>query len=405
MDNKRLEELKGMNKEELKAQLQEVVKASNDAAGEELEALVKEAKEINALLTEASNREKLAGIADQYKDNPGAEGKKGEEGEEPVNKERDERGGNIKAGKKVNFSAKSIAKVKNAITSEDAALATHASSTVSPAFNDVSSLVDLVTTVPLAGGESYKRGYVKSYGDGAGATAEGANYNLSEPTFGYAEISKEKVTAYVEEPEEMLKLPNADYDQIVEGAIRKALRRYMSRQILVGTDKFKGIFFNPEEPAKDIIDRTTDIELTSVDDGTLDEIIFSFGGEEDVEDVAVLILSKKDLKAMAKLRDKQGRKIYTIVHQGNTGTIDGVQYVLNSVCASVGDTQTEDAAYCMAYGPLSNYELALFSDVDAKKSVDYKFKQGQIAYRADVFAGGNVVAYNGFIRVVRPAAS
>ena len=56
----------------------------------------------------------------------------------------------------------------------------------------------------------------------------------------------------------------------------------------------------------------------------------------------------------------------------------------------------------MAYGPLSNYEMPIFSDIDARKSTDYKFKQGQIAYRGDIFAGGAVAAYNGFIRVKRP---
>ena len=33
-----------------------------------------------------------------------------------------------------------------------------------------------------------------------------------------------------------------------------------------------------------------------------------------------------------------------------------------------------------------------------------KFKQGQIAYKASVFMGGNVVARNGFIRVKNPSA-
>ena len=53
----------------------------------------------------------------------------------------------------------------------------------------------------------------------------------------------------------------------------------------------------------------------------------------------------------------------------------------------------------MAYGPLSNYELPVFSDIDIQRSTHYKFKQGQIAHRGDVFAGGNVAAYNGFLRV------
>lgn len=170
----------------------------------------------------------------------------------------------------------------------------------------------------------------------------------------------------------------------------RAIKRYASRQILVGpggTGKFRGIFFNPTTAADDIIDRNTDIDtITAIDDGTLDEIIYSFGGDEDVEDVAVLILNKKDLKKFAKLRDKQGRKVYTIVNHGNTGTIDEVPYIINSACGEIGGTA---GAYCMAYGPLSNYEVAVFSDIDAQKSTEYKFKQGQIAYKACVFMGGN----------------
>lgn len=110
---------------------------------------------------------------------------------------------------------------------------------------------------------------------------------------------------------------------------------------------------------------------------------------------------KKDLKKFAKLRDKQGRKVYTIVNHGNTGTIDEVPYIINSACAEIGGTKD---AYCMAYGPLSNYEVAVFSDIETAKSTDYKFKSGQICYKGCVFMGGNVVARNGFIRVKNPAA-
>ena len=42
---------------------------------------------------------------------------------------------------------------------------------------------------------------------------------------------------------------------------------------------------------------------------------------------------------------------------------------------------------------------AIFSPVEIKKSYDYKFKDGMIAYRASVFAGGNTTAYRGFMRV------
>lgn len=397
------EELVKMGVKDLKARLKDLHTQAQVAAGTDLDALLEEATTINGILDDVKNREKLAGIAKDAEG--GEEPTSGENGEEVKDKIRDQRGQNLKNGKDVKFSAKKTIGVNNALSVSQTVTPAHSASDVKETFNDVSSLVDRVTSIPLNGGETYQRGYVKSYGDGAGGSAEGADYNATEPVFGYVTIEKQKITAYTEEPEEMIKLPNADYDGIVEGSVTKAIRRYMSRQILIGdgtSGKFKGIFHNPSEEKDQVINPATDLSMTTIDDATLDEIIYSFGGNEDVEDAAVLVLNKKDLKAFAKLRDKQGRKIYTIVNHGNTGTIDGVPYVINSACGAVTDAQTQADVYCMAYGPLSSYEMAIFSDIDARKSVDFKFKQGQIAYRADIFAGGAVAAYNGFLRVKRP---
>ena len=114
--------------------------------------------------------------------------------------------------RQVRFSAKKSFKMKNALSVSQTVTPTHTASDVKETFNDVSSLVDRVKSIPLMGGETYQRGYVKSYGDGAGGSAEGADYNATEPVFGYVSIEKQKITAYTEEPEEMIKLPNADYD-------------------------------------------------------------------------------------------------------------------------------------------------------------------------------------------------
>lgn len=401
------EQLMKMSKKELKARLVTVGKEAQDKSGEELTALMDEAKVIGEILDEIKAREDLARAAAAAEGEEPEEGKPSEKGGEPKNQARAKSGKALKDGKKVSFAAKVLTTPKAALTTTDGSivLTEHTSPDISPAFNNVSSLIDRVKTVPLPGGETYKRPYVESYGDGAGSTEEGADYNLSEPNFGYAEIVREKITAYAEEPEEMVKLPDADYDGVVEESVTRAIKRYASRQILVGqggTGKFRGIFYNPASAEDEIIDKDTDITtITSITDTTLDEIIYSFGGDEEVEDVAVLILNKKDLKKFAMLRDKQGRKVYTIKNHGNTGTIDEVPYIINSACAEIGGTKD---AYCMAYGPLSNYEVAVFSDIDARKSEHYKFKQGQIAYRADVFMGGNVVAKNGFIRVKNPSA-
>lgn len=398
------EQLMKMSKKELKARLVTVGKEAQDKSGEELTALMDEARTIGEILDEIKAREELARAA-AAGEGEGQDGNAGE-GAEVKDQARTKSGKALKAGAKTTYNAKKIAKPMAALsTTTGVVMPHHTSPDIAPTFNNVSSLIDRVTTIPLVGGETYSRPYVKSYGDGAGSTAEGADYNTSEPEFGYAEIAREKITAYAEEPEEMQKLTDADYDGVIEDSITRAIRRYASRQILVGdgtSGKFKGIFYNPASESDDIIDRNTDITtITAVADDTLDEIIYSYGGDEEVEDVAVLILSKKDLKKFAKLRDKQGRKVYTIVNHGNTGTIDEVPYIINSACAEIGGTKD---AYCMAYGPLSNYEVAVFSDIETAKSTDYKFKSGQICYKGCVFMGGNVVARNGFIRVKNPAA-
>lgn len=399
------DELLKLTKDQLNARLKEIGVQAKTAEGDVLDNLLIEAQDIRDILDQAKKREKLAGIADSAEDPAPNSGESNDEQAKAFNT----RGQQIKNGKNVKFSARIISRGINAALSvSQTAPVTHTAPDVKPTFNDVSSLIDLVKAVSLQGGETYERGFVKGYGDGAGATEESGDYNATEPVFDYVTIEKQKVTAYTEEPEEMSKLPNADYDGVIEGSVTKAIRRYISRQILIGdgsTAKLKGIFYNPASEEDDVIDRNTDLTFDAIDDGTLDEVIYSYGGDEDVESVATLILNKKDLKAFAKLRDKQGRKVYTIVNRGNTGTIDGVPFIINSACAAVTDTATSETPYCMAYGALDNYELAIFSDIDTRRSDDYKFKNGQTAYRASIFVGGAVAAKDGFIRVKRAASA
>jgi HK97 family phage major capsid protein len=277
----------------------------------------------------------------------------------------------------------------------------HTASDIRPTFNEVSTLIDRVSSKTLRGGESYQQPYIKSYGEGD-YTTEGSDYTTAETTFGYADITKAKITAYSEETEELLKLPAADYDGEVMKGITVSTRKKLSREILVGTgatNRLSGIF----SATATAIDAATDLPISAIDAATLDEIIYSYGGDEDVEDAAVLILNKKDLKAFAKLRTADGKKIYNVASNGNSGTIDGVPFIINSACKAVTDAKTTVGQYSMAYGPLSNYQLTIFSDMDVQRSTDFKFKQGMIAHKGVVFAGGNVVSKNGFLRVKKAA--
>ncbi len=276
------------------------------------------------------------------------------------------------------------------------------SSDVKATFNPVSSIVDAVTVKPLVGGETYEQAYVNSYGEGE-YTTTGGDYNDTETVFKYASIAKTKITAYQEEPEEISKLPNIDYDSEISNGVKTALRKKLAKQILVGdgaAGHVTGIF----SANATAISAATDLSIAAIDENTLDDIIFSYGGDESVEDGAVLILNRKDLKAFAKIKGADKRRAYDIVLNGNTGTINSIPFIISSVCGVLSDATTAASTYCMAYGSMSNYMLTIFSDIDIQRSTDFKFKQGMICHKGSIFAGGNVVAKNGFLRVKKAAA-
>lgn len=279
------------------------------------------------------------------------------------------------------------------VTSKEAVLPEHSSDVINPRFNTVSSLVDAVNVKQLQGGESYKAPY--RVGDMmAGATEEGAKYHETAPKFAYAEMVRTKVTDYVEITEEIEKLPSANYVAEVEGEVGKGIKRKLNQQILLGNggaNEFVGIFSDKAEA----LTGDADIEIVAIGEDTLDDIIFSYG-LEDVEGDATLILSKASLREFAKLRTELGTKVYDITVQGNTGTIDGVPFIINNFA----DAHDE---FFMAYGNLANYELAVFSDVDMQRSADFKFDQGIVAYRGSMFSAGNVTKQDGFVRVKKTA--
>lgn len=352
-------------------------------------ALEAEVRTLQAEKTELEGKEKRQKIADELN----AENIESRQVEKPGEKtpeatkvdESEKRGKALKENRSVTVASSNIV------------LPAHQATDIKPTFNEVSSLIDRVTVKPLIGGESFDQPYLVGFGEGD-YTTEGSAYDESEPAFDKAAIGKAKITCYAEESEETMKLPAADYDSVIVSGITIGARKKITKEILVGTgatNHFAGIF----SAAAAAIDVATDIELSEIDETTLDEIIYSYGGDEDVEDMAVLILNKNDLKQFATLRDADGEKIYTIVNRGNVGTIDGVPFIINSACKAVSAAGTTSGQYCMAYGPLSNYTMAVFSQLEVARSTDFKFSTGMIAHKGVIFAGGNVTAKNGFLRV------
>lgn len=367
---------------EIKTRLDEIRGlAESESDVEKLDALD---KETDSLINERKAIEKKLAMRGKFDPAVVVETKSTE-----TNEELESRGKALKEGRTIT------------VTADGVLLPNHVDDKISPyPFREVSTLVDEVHTVNLKGGETYKKSFVKSHGTG-GLTTEGDPYTTAEPTFGYLTISKVKVTAYAEITEELEKLPAADYQGEVIKGVNIALRKKISEQILRGagtTNTFKGIFSANCEALAD----ATDLEISAIDENTLDEIVYAYGGDEEVEGGCVLILNKNDLRAFAGLRTREGRKVHNVDYKAKT--IDGIPFIISSHCKAITAATTNVGEYGIAYGPLANYEVPIFSGVEVAKSTDYKFKDGIICYKASVFTGGNVIGYRGFLRVKKAAA-
>jgi HK97 family phage major capsid protein len=321
----------------------------------------------------------------------------------------EQRGADLKAGKKITVNLE-----KRAVTvaSGDLLLQKKYKDTIDESFEGVSGLVDRVNSIQLNGGESYSVPFEVSYGEG-GYTAEGADYSEAEPVVDYVETGRAKITAYTEITKEAIKLPNANYQALVIRRVIDAIRKKLGKQIIIGSgdeNTIRGIYNASTKVLPTAEDKTADIQMVTIDADTLNTIVFAYGGDESVESEQVLILSKKDLEAFAKVKTEDGKFVYNVTRNGQTGTIsykDGgleVPYVINSACNSLTNIETPTGTYTMIYGSLSSYELPVFSALEVQESKDYKFRQGVICYSGDVIVGGTVSKYNGFVRVKKIAA-
>lgn len=280
------------------------------------------------------------------------------------------------------------------------------STSINPDFGGVSALVDAVAHLSLNGGETFSQAYITDI-DAGNYTKEGANAAAAETHFAYVDINRNKITAYAELTEELQKLPSAPYADTVFQNIRTSMRKLLTKEIVIGaggTNQLVGIFSDKATA----IDPDTDLALSQITDTTLDEILFRYGGDEEVEDPAVLILNKFDLLAFSKVRTSTKQKFYDIQLSGNGGTISGIPFIINSACKPLMQATDKGGAaagdYCMAYGTLSSYQLVEFSPMEIKRSDDYRFREGMTAFRGVCFFGGQVVRKNGFLRITKASS-
>lgn len=277
-------------------------------------------------------------------------------------------------------------------------------STVNPEpFAQVSSIVDMVSTMDLNGLSEYVVPYQTSTGAAEKSTENSDASGNGEPGFNYASIKPVTLTTYGEISREAVNLTDVDYyGRIVataQTALRKKVAEYIVNSDAASSATFIGILDAGALEADD------DVAVSAVDATTLRKIAMSYGGEEGIEGNAVLFLSKADLIAFGDVRgDNEKQAVYEItpdMANPNTGIIrDGglaVRYCINSNLTDLA-TQT-DGKYSMVYGVPTCYTLGIFSPYTVRVSEDYAFKKRMIAVLGEVMVGGNVTVHRGFVRV------
>jgi HK97 family phage major capsid protein len=274
--------------------------------------------------------------------------------------------------------------------------------------NIVSSIVDMITVEDLTGMGGYKEAFVSAW-QTAGAGVEGTVANASDPTFKIANINPFDIDVVSYVSKQIKKQSPLMYTEKVRKGALIALKKKAVSYIIGGdgsTEPF-GIY-NAADSAAAAICEAYEVTSSTIDDSTLRDIVFNYGGDENIGAGAKLFLHKNDLIAFGDVRGTNEKKaVYEIVPDGsnpNIGIIkDGglaVPYVLCSDVTALSDSTYSDTDIpTMIYGNPSNYKLGLFGDFEVAVSDDYKFGEGLLTVRGEVVLGGNVVADKGFLVV------
>ena len=103
------------------------------------------------------------------------------------------------------------------------------------------------------------------------------------------------------------------------------MKKKLSQQSILGTGtkQLTGICATPKA-----IDSAKDVEISTIDINTLNEAVFNYGGDEDVEQQGTLLLNKKTLKALSEVKKANGDPAYNIDIKNKT--INTIPYEINS---------------------------------------------------------------------------
>ena len=265
---------------------------------------------------------------------------------------------------------------------------------IQPNFQRVSSIVDLVRVENNEGMGSAKYAYEIENPEARDQT-EGETVTIDDTTYGYVTMTPDSVMCLRQISKQVRRQSPLDYEGKIVDSAEKALRlkaaKYITSKIL----------------ASDLIVKPSQLKISAVDEKTLRNIAFNYGGDDTVEGEAWLFLNKKDLIAFGDVRsDTTLEAVYDIIpdsNNPNTGIIkDGglsVKYCLNKNLTALADASANGVS--MFYGQPQCAVLGLFSDYEVQVSEDFAFDKNMLTVRGDAEMGCVVDHKDGFVCVTK----
>lgn len=280
-------------------------------------------------------------------------------------------------------------------------------------LNPVSSIIDQVSVVDATGAAAYEEAYVKAEPTADKRTDGSAPTSDSDAVFRVAKLSPSliNVTSYVSR--NIQRVSPLAYEAKIKSLALKALRRKIAELVVNGNDEVFGIKTAKNTKNEDISKELL-VDAAAFGPDTLSNIVFAYGGNDELGGNARLFLTKADLQAFGAVRGTNEKKaLYEITPDSqnpNIGTIkEGGLIVPYTICSSLtplaGATKKASKQQTMIYGDPANFELALFGDYSVEVYKETKAVEGMLTIIGEQMAGGNVIVDGGFVVVTLKANS
>lgn len=282
------------------------------------------------------------------------------------------------------------------------------------AVGPLSSILDQVTVEDLTGTNGIIEPILMAdmaAQSGKIATLAGTARTASDPTFASVAIKPYEVDVTSMVDRNISRLTPVAYEAKIRSIAMRAMRRKAITLIYNGdgqvTPDLYGIKTAVNTAGTSMVKT---VNVSAIAAGFLDDLVFAYGGDEELAGGARLFLNKKDLQAIGALRNTEDKRIYEIIPDPanpNTGRItEGGLIVPYTIASDLDDLSTADTNdLTMLYGNPRNYKLGLFGPYTIRIDESVKAIERMNVILGDMFLGGNVIIPDGFVVAKKAAAA